>query len=245
MERERLLPAVEEVRRRIKAGQAVAGYTGIEAYLGSLGLPPSLVRKWRYRWRLRERKKNGKGSSVGLMRNADALTSPGEYYRKDITSWFHKALRRGDEDAALFCASELDLTGLQGHVWNTLIVAASEDVGLADNSLTVRLLGLFKTAKALGDDVEMARRFLLDAVLLVARARKSRLVDEALIAVYDAGWNKDPDSLLVEVVKLDKAGRSGEAWHKLMLIAREADADVSVQVRALSEHWKRFGGEDL
>jgi len=238
LEKERLLPAIEEVKHRIKDGKTVAGHKGIESYINSLGLPPSLVRKWRFR----ERKKNGKKSAAGLMQNADALTRGG-YYRKYITSWFHKALRRGDEDAALFCASELDLTGLQGHVWNTLIVAASEDVGLADSSVTVRLLGLFKSTKALGDDEEMARRFLIDAVLLVARAKKNRVVDEALNAIYNGGWNEDSESLLVEVVKLDKEGRGGEAWKKLRVIASKSDAEVGVQVRALSEHWKCFGGK--
>jgi len=80
LEKERLLPVIEEVGRRIKKGQTVAGYRGIEAYINSLGLPPSLVRKWRFR----ERKKNGKKSAAGLMQNADALTHGG-YYRKDIT----------------------------------------------------------------------------------------------------------------------------------------------------------------
>jgi hypothetical protein len=239
LERGRLLPVIEEVGRRIKAGKAVAGHRGIEAYIKSLGLPPSLVRKWRFR----ERKKNGKKSLAALMQNEDALTHGG-YYRKDITSWFHKALRRGDEDAALFGASELDLTGLQGHVWNTLIITASEDVGLADNSLTVQLLGLFKNCKALGNDGEMARHFVVDAVLLVARAKKNRMVDEAVNAIYKGGWNEKSESLLVEVVKLDKEGRGGEAWNKLRLIASASDADVSVQVRALSEHWKRFGGKN-
>jgi hypothetical protein len=237
LERERLLPVIEEVGRRIKAGHRVAGYSGIEAYINSLGLPPSLVRKWRFR----ERKKNGKKSASGLMQNLYARTQGG-YYRKDMTSWFHKALRRGDEDDALFCASELDLTGLQGHVWNTLIVTASEDVGLADNSVIVRLLGLFKNAKALGDDADMARHFVIAAVLLVARARKSRLTDEAVNAIYNGGWSEKSEPLLAEVVKLDREDRSGEAWKKLRLIASESDADVSVQVRALYEHWKNFGG---
>jgi hypothetical protein len=240
LERERLLPVIKEVARRIKAGKTVAGYTGIESYIKSLGLPPSLVRKWRFR----ERKKNGKKSLAALMQNEDALTHGG-YYRKDITSWFHKALRRGDEDAALFCASELDLTGLQGHVWNTLILTASEDVGLADNSLAVQLLGLFKNSKALGDDVEMARHFLLDAVLLVARAKKNRVADEALCTIYgNAIPEAAAESLLVEAVKLEKEGRSGEAWNKLTRIARDADVAVAVQIHALHEHWKRSGGKN-
>jgi hypothetical protein len=198
------------------------------------------VRKWRFR----ERKKNAKKSPGRVYMHDPNACTVGGYPRKDITSWFHKALRRGDEDAALFCASELDLSGLQGHVWNTLIVTASEDVGLADNSVTVRLLGLFKSTKALGDDEEMARRFLIDAVLLVARAKKNRLVDEALNAIYNGGWYERSEPLLAEVVKLDKEGRCGEAWTKLRDVASKSDAEVGVQVRALSEHWKCREGKN-
>jgi hypothetical protein len=136
----------------------------------------------------------------------------GDYHRKDMTSWFHKALRRDDEESALFSASELDLSGLPGHVWNTLIVTASEDVGPADNNVTVQLLGLFKSSKGVGNDVEMARNFLVHAELLVARAKKSRVVDEALCTLYgNAIPEAEAESLLVEVVKLEKEGRSGEA----------------------------------
>jgi hypothetical protein len=238
LEKERLLPAIEEVKHRIKDGKAVAGHRGIESYINSLGLPPSLVRKWRFR----ERKKNGKESAAGLMQNENALTR-GDYYRKDITSWFHKALRRGDEDAALFCASELDLTGLRGHVVNTLIVTASEDVGVAEPDLTVELLGLSKTLKSLPDE-KLAQRFLLDAVLLVARAKKNRVADEALCTIYGKAIPEaEAESLLVEVVKLDRDGRSGEAWNKLTLIARDADVAVAVQIHALHEHWKNTHGE--
>jgi len=67
-ERERLLPQIKEVARRIKAGKRVAGFTGVEAYIKSLGLPPSLVRKWRFN----ERKKNGEKSASGLMQNLNA-----------------------------------------------------------------------------------------------------------------------------------------------------------------------------
>src|SRR5208282_1804871 len=220
--KEQLLPVIEEVGRRIKKGEAVAGHRGIEAYINSLGLPPSLVRKWRFR----ERKKDAEKSPGRVYMRDPKARTVGGYPRKDITSWFHKALRRGDEDAALFGASELDLSGLQGHVRNTLIVTASEDVGLADNSVTVRLLGLFKSTKALGDDEEMARRFRLDAVLLVAGAKKNRLVDEALNAIYNGGWYERSEPLLAEVVKLDEEGRCGEAWTKLRDVASKSDAEV-------------------
>jgi hypothetical protein len=178
------------------------------------------------------------------MHHFDAKTEGG-YYRKDTTSWFHKGLRRDDEESALFSASELDLTGLRGHVWNTLIVTASEDVGLADNNVTVQLRGLFKSSKGVGNDVEMARNFLVHAELLVARAKKSRVVDEALCTVYgNAMPESQAEPLLVEVVKLDKEGRCGEGWEKLKFIAKTANAEVSVQVHALYEHWKHLGGKE-
>lgn len=130
-------------------------------------------------------------------------------------------------------------------MWNTLIVTASEDVGLADNNVTVQLLGLFKSSKAIASDVEMTPHFLVHAVLLVARAKKSRVVDEALCTLYgNAIPDSQAESLPLEVVKLDKEGRNGEAWDKLRFIARTANAEVSVQVHALYEHWKNFGGKE-
>jgi hypothetical protein len=236
LERKRLLPAIEEVRRRIKAGKTVAGHRRIEAYIESLGLPPSLVRKWRFR-------EQGKKTPGRVdMRSANARTRGG-YYRKDITSLLHKSLRRGDESTALFAATELDLSGLRGHVVNTLIVTGSEDVGIADPDLTVQLLGLSKTLKSLQDE-ELAKRFFLDMVLRVVRARKSRVSDEALCPIYgNAIPEKDAEPLLVEVVRLDRDGSSGKAWNNLTLIARDADAAVAVQIHALHEHWKNRQGE--
>jgi hypothetical protein len=52
--RERLLPALQEVRRRLKAGQSVDGYTDITDYLESVGLSEGVIRKWEFRLREKE-----------------------------------------------------------------------------------------------------------------------------------------------------------------------------------------------
>jgi hypothetical protein len=52
--RERLLPALQEIKRRFKAGEKVCGYSGIEDYFQSVGVNPNTVRQWEFRIRQRE-----------------------------------------------------------------------------------------------------------------------------------------------------------------------------------------------
>lgn len=49
--RERLMPALLEVKRRFAEGQAVAGFTTLTAYLRSVGLTPAIMRGWEFRLR--------------------------------------------------------------------------------------------------------------------------------------------------------------------------------------------------
>jgi hypothetical protein len=50
--RERLLPAIREVRRRFAAGQQVGEFKGIEDFYRHIGVNPSTVRSWERRARL-------------------------------------------------------------------------------------------------------------------------------------------------------------------------------------------------
>lgn len=129
------------------------------------------------------------------MRNhfAEART-PGGHLAPEVASALQKALRRGDERGALYWMSELDLAGYTAYVWRRLRVVASEDVGLADPLAVLTVHTLYdawrefeKAAKARGETRPGrggARLFLVHAVLLLARAPKSRLVDHATIATY-------------------------------------------------------------
>ena len=50
--RERMLPALQEVRQRFKDGKLVGGASGIEEFFRSLGINPATVRTWERRARL-------------------------------------------------------------------------------------------------------------------------------------------------------------------------------------------------
>jgi replication-associated recombination protein RarA len=110
----------------------------------------------------------------------------GGYPMDEITSWLQKAIRRGDEEAAAFCASELDLSGQSWLLWRRLKIIASEDVGLAQPGIATEVSQLFMNwlaEKKLKKGTE--RIFLIHCVLLLARAPKSRIVDNLLIALYE------------------------------------------------------------
>jgi replication-associated recombination protein RarA len=118
------------------------------------------------------------------------LTTKGGYRCDEVASALQKCIRRGLEEQALFWATELDLSGFGEYVWKRLRIIASEDVGLADNSVAPTISALcanWREQKKKSDTKHAPERlFLVHAVLILARARKSRTVDHALIAMYEA-----------------------------------------------------------
>jgi replication-associated recombination protein RarA len=118
------------------------------------------------------------------------LDSIGGYKLGEVASALQKCLRRGLEPDALFWATELDLSGYGEYCWKRLRIITSEDVGLADPLLPAVIAALYSAwtdqRKKKDERHGPERLFLIHAVLLLARARKSRLVDHALIACYEA-----------------------------------------------------------
>jgi replication-associated recombination protein RarA len=113
--------------------------------------------------------------------------TPGGYLCGEVASALQKAIRRGDERAALFWASELDLAGYGGYVWKRLRIIASEDVGLADTETVIAVRALYDNwleSKKAQDEGAMPL-FLVHAVLLLARARKSGVTIHAWMAFYE------------------------------------------------------------
>ena len=112
----------------------------------------------------------------------------GGYVVGEVTSALHKSIRRCEERQALWWATELDLSGFGAYVWRRLRLICSEDIGLAEPHMPATIRALFdnwtdaRKAKKEGD----AREYLTHAVLLLVRARKSRIVDNAATIFYDA-----------------------------------------------------------
>lgn len=117
------------------------------------------------------------------------LTTVGGYKCDQVASAMQKCIRRGLADDALFWATELDLSGFGAYVWKRLAIIASEDVGPADNSAAPTIYALHQhwLEQNRKKDTRHApeRLFLVHAVLLLATAQKSRIVDHALIAMYE------------------------------------------------------------
>jgi replication-associated recombination protein RarA len=111
------------------------------------------------------------------------------YALDEIRSYLHKSLRRCDEDAAMRCVVELSLSGKDESTWVLLKdVFPSEDVGLARIGLLAEMDALYKSWKKTKNDLRFHtyRLYLVHAVLLLCRVQKSRLVDNALTAHYNA-----------------------------------------------------------
>ena len=108
----------------------------------------------------------------------------GGYNLYDVMSALQKSIRRGLEDDALFWGTELFLSEYPDQAWNRLLIISSEDVGLADPSLSARIKALhdfYVHDRKSGE----ARLFFIHAILTLVRAPKSRLVDHATVVYFN------------------------------------------------------------
>jgi replication-associated recombination protein RarA len=119
------------------------------------------------------------------------LTSLGGYRMDEVASALQNAIRRGDEAGALFWATELDQAGYGNYAWKRLRIIASEDVGIANSNVQVQVRALYDEWREMRRDVKEASHFgfftifLLHAVVLLARAPKSRYLDHVLTVYYE------------------------------------------------------------
>jgi replication-associated recombination protein RarA len=88
-------------------------------------------------------------------------------------------------DDALYWAVDMYLTGYDEYAWKRLRIMASEDVGPAEPDLPATIAALYSTytdLKKKKDDAHAPQRLqFVHAVILLATARKNRIVDHALI----------------------------------------------------------------
>lgn len=112
------------------------------------------------------------------------------YKMGEVRSALNKAIRRCQDDQALFWATEIARSGYEGYVWTSLFTIMSEDVGLADPMIASEVWALYsmwELQKKKKNPNRPERLFWAQAVLRVARAKKSRIVDDAM----NAHWGTD------------------------------------------------------
>ena len=104
----------------------------------------------------------------------------------EVISALQKAIRRCEEENAVYWALELYKSGFSKALWNRLLVITSEDVGLAESGIEVSINALYNIFLALIEKKKDSPEALLPtlhAVVLLARAKKSRYI--ALLCEYD------------------------------------------------------------
>jgi len=109
------------------------------------------------------------------------------YDMKEVVSALQKAIRRSDDEAALFWAVELDRSGYGQYMWRRLLIMVSEDIGLANPELPSQVSSLFNIyneLKAWKNANHPERLQVVHAVLLMARSPKSRMLDHACHVAY-------------------------------------------------------------
>lgn len=132
------------------------------------------------------------------------------YDGADVISALQKCIRRGIELEALFWAIELYDSGYGEWCFKRLRIMSSEDVGMAEPNISSEIWALYEMyreqAKKKDDKNEPQRLFLTHAVIKLCRAKKSRMIDWALIY----GWLSHPfKRLTVPDFALDKHTERG------------------------------------
>lgn len=128
----------------------------------------------------------------------------------EATSSLQKAIRRCDEDQALFWSVEMYETNRAEYVWQRLFVMVSEDIGLANPNLPAQINALYQNFNYLkGKAGEPEKLPYIQAVLAMVRSDKSRLVDWALIDAF-RNHSKRLSPEQVPDYALDKHTRRGK-----------------------------------
>lgn len=141
-----------------------------------------------------------------------SITTKKGYGFFEVASALQKSIRRGDEETALYFAVELHDSNYEEYLWKRLRIITSEDVGLAEPFLPATIQALYtmyldqRKKKDLKHHPE--RLYLVHAVLLLCRARKSRLVDWCTAV----SWGEHEEKHIpIPDYALDKHTASGRA----------------------------------
>jgi replication-associated recombination protein RarA len=157
------------------------------------------------------------------------------YSAGEVTSALQKAIRRSDDEGALFWAVELDRSGYGQYMWRRLLIMVSEDIGLANPELPQQIWSLYSTYKELlawKNRNHPERLQIVHAVLLMARSPKSRMLDHACHVAYTTNETIPmPDyALCMHTGRGRMQGRGLDHWY--------SDAATLVNGLDLDDKWE-------
>lgn len=131
----------------------------------------------------------------------------------EVSSALQKSIRRGLEDDAMYWAAELYHSKYDEYLWKRLRVYVCEDIGLAEPHMITTIHALYSTymefkKKKTEGGQPSERLFLTQAVILLCRASKSRLICHASIHHFRT---HEHHHLPIPDYALDQHTRKGKA----------------------------------
>lgn len=106
------------------------------------------------------------------------ITTKKGYDFYECSGAIQKAVRRNDEKVALYFAVELFNSGFEEYVWKRLKIMVSEDIGIAEPNMPSNIQSLYEfymSHKKKNDPKKEERIFLVHAIIMLCRAKKTRL----------------------------------------------------------------------
>lgn len=105
-----------------------------------------------------------------------------------IASALQKSIRRGDAKLACYCGLELFHSGYYKYAWKRLLTIAAEDIHDCVSKEIWALLESFNLLREKikkGEESNKGRIFIVKAILILCRGKKSRDADHASNLYYD------------------------------------------------------------
>lgn len=165
-------------------------------------------------------KKNGKKKD---RKPAFELKTPGGYKLDEVVSSLQKAIRRGQEEKALFWMMELIKGRYIAYLWRRLSVIVVEDAGLADSQAPILINALAQLNERVNKKYYIETFHPAMAVLYLCKAKKSREIDYACDYIdlkRKAGWK-----LKVQPEALDEHTERGRGLLKQLPGDYQKNAD--------------------
>ncbi|PIS14861.1 hypothetical protein COT64_00445 [Candidatus Shapirobacteria bacterium CG09_land_8_20_14_0_10_39_12] len=119
------------------------------------------------------------------------LKTPGGYRLDEVVSALQKAIRRGQEENALYWMMEFVKGHYIGYLWRRLSVITIEDIGLADPNAPLLINSLAQMNERVNKNGYIETFHPTMAVVYLCRAPKSREIDYACDYIdlkRKAGW---------------------------------------------------------
>lgn len=127
-------------------------------------------------------------------KSAAAAADPREEYLRDTVNRKHwsvymsamiKSIRAGDAKATVYWGCLLDRLGKTDRVWTRILIHMNEDIGPAERTLPANIMALYNAYNVVSKvNMDGAKLSLVNALILLATAKKTRVVDDFTVSMY-------------------------------------------------------------